>query len=113
MQYAAFIWTKWDNDDDLDPEEFARYVAFNQASASAGVRQGGAALHPVSSATTVRLRNDEVILTDGPYLESKEQLAGFYLFDCDNLDDAIAWASRIPGAAHGAIEVRPVLGEQH
>ena len=111
MLYAAFIWTKWDTDADLDPDEFGRYGAFNEQSAAAGVRHSGAALHPVSAATTVRLRDDEVLLTDGPFLESKEQLAGFYLLECENLDDALAWAGRIPGARHGAIEVRPVLAE--
>ena len=111
MLYAAFIWTKWDSDEDLDPAEFGRYHELNQTSAEAGVRAGGLALHPVSSATTVRLRNEEVLLTDGPFIESKEQLSGFYLFDCDDLDQAIQWAARIPGARHGAIEVRPVLIE--
>lgn len=111
MLYAAFIWTKWDTDEDLDPEEFGRYAEFNTQSADAGVRHGGIALHPVSVTTTVRLRDDEVLMTDGPFLESKEQLSGFYVFECDDLDQAILWATRIPGARHGAIEVRPVLVE--
>jgi hypothetical protein len=109
--YAAFIWTKWDTDGDLDPAEFGRYASFNDDSSSAGVRRAGLALHPVSAATTVRLRDDEVLLTDGPFIESKEQLAGFYLLECADLDEAVSWASRIPGARHGAIEVRPVLAE--
>jgi hypothetical protein len=111
MLYAAFIWTRWDSDEDLDPSEFGRYAEFNGASGEAGVRAGGLALHPVSSATTVRLRQEEVLLTDGPFIESKEQLSGFYLFECADLDEAVRWASRIPGARHGAIEVRPVLVE--
>lgn len=109
MLYAAFIWTKWDSDEDIDPAEFARYVVFNDHAAAAGVRRGGTALHPASAATTVRLRDDEIMLTDGPFLESKEQLSGFYVFECENLDQALEWAARIPGARHGAIEVRPVL----
>jgi hypothetical protein len=109
--YAAFIWTKWDTDEDLDPDELARYAAFNEQSVEAGVRRSGLALHPVSATTTVRLRDDEVLMTDGPFLESKEQLSGFFLFECDNLDEAITWAARIPGARHGAVEVRPVLVE--
>jgi hypothetical protein len=111
LLYAAFIWTKWDTDADLDPTEFGRYASFNGDSSRAGVRRAGLALHPAAAATTVRLRDDEVLLTDGPFIESKEQLAGFYLFDCADLDEAVVWASRIPGARHGAIEVRPVLTE--
>lgn len=109
MLYAALIWTKWDGDEDLDPAEFGRYSQFNEVSLGAGVQVNGVALHPVSSATTIRLRNEEVLLTDGPFIESKEQLSGFYLFECADLDEAIRWAAQIPGAAHGAIEVRPVL----
>ncbi len=111
MRYLAFIWTKWDSDDDVDPAEFGRYAEFNAAAGAAGVRVQGLALHPVSSATTVRLRDRQTLLTDGPFVESKEQLSGFYLFECENLDEAVRWASQIPGARHGAIEVRPVLNE--
>lgn len=111
MLYAAFIWTKWDTEADLDPEEFSRYSEFNALSAEASVRHSGLALHPVDVATTVRLRNDEVLMTDGPFLEAKEHLSGFYLFECADLDEAVSWAARIPGARHGAIEVRPVLVE--
>ena len=111
MLYAAFIWTKWDSEADLDPTEFGRYQEFNEATSVAGVRNGGLALHPIDVATTVRLRDDDVLITDGPFLESKEHLSGFYLFECANLDEATAWAARIPGAAHGAIELRPVLVE--
>jgi len=111
MRYAAFIWTKWDSDEDLDPVEFGRYSEFNNASGEAGVRVQGLALHPVSSATTIRLRDEETLYTDGPFVESKEQLSGLYLFECDTLDEALRWAARIPGARHGAIEVRPVLTE--
>jgi hypothetical protein len=109
MQYAAFIWTKWDSDMDLDGDELGRYQVFNQAAAQAGVLRGGSALHPVSATTTVRLRDNEVLMTDGPFVESKEQLSGYYLLECKDLDEAIAWAARIPGARHGAIEVRPLL----
>ena len=68
----------------------------------------GEALQPVHTATTVRVRNGQLSVTDGPFAETKEQLAGFYLIDADNLDQAIAIASRIPPAATGSIEVRPV-----
>jgi hypothetical protein len=109
MMYAAFIWTRWDSDADIDPVEFGRYTEFNEKSGQAGVRRAGIALHPASAATTVRVRDEEVMLTDGPFIESKEQLSGFYLFECADLDEAIRWAARIPGVPHGAIELRPVL----
>jgi hypothetical protein len=111
MLYAAFIWTRWDSDGDIDPAEFGRYAEFNEKSREAGVRRAGIALHPASAATTVRLREEEVMLTDGPFIESKEQLSGFYLFECASLDEAIRWAARIPGVRHGAIELRPILME--
>ena len=64
--------------------------------------------HP-SSATVVRVRQGETLLTDGPFAETKEQLTGYFVFECDNLDQALAFAGRIPGARHGAVEVRPLL----
>ena len=78
-----------------------------------GLRQSGVlvaaeALQPVETATTVRLRNGKVSVTDGPFAETKEQLAGFYLFDARDLNEAIQFASKIPPAREGSIEVRPV-----
>jgi hypothetical protein len=109
MQYVALIWEKWDTEEDVRAKEFARYAAFGQAASEAGVLRGGSALHPVSAASTVRLRDDEVLMTDGPFVESKEQLSGYFVFECDDLDEALSWAARIPGARHGAVEVRPLL----
>ncbi len=109
MRYAVFIWNKWDTDDDVSPDMFARYAEFGRAATEAGVLVDGSALHPVSAATTVRLRDDEVLVTDGPFVESKEQLSGYYVFECVDLDEAIAWAARIPGARHGAVDIRPLL----
>lgn len=73
-----------------------------------GVLLAAEPLHPVETATTVRMRNGEIVVTDGPFAETKEQLAGFYLVDAKDLNDAIRIASRIPPAKHGSIEVRPV-----
>ena len=70
---------------------------------------GGEGLEPSSSATTVRVRDGERVLSDGPFAETKEQLGGFYLLECDSLDEAIGWAAKIPGAATGSVEVRPVM----
>jgi hypothetical protein len=65
-------------------------------------------LHAIDTATTVRVRNGQMSMTDGPFAETKEMLAGFYLIDAKDLNDAIAVASKIPPAKHGSIEVRPV-----
>ena len=69
---------------------------------------GGERLRLTSDATTVRVRNGETLTTDGPFAETKEQLAGYFLVDCKDLDEAIDVASRIPGAKDGSIEVRPI-----
>ena len=70
---------------------------------------GGEALQPTSSATTVRVRNGQVVTTDGPFAETREALGGYYLFECRDLDQAIEWAARIPGALSGSVEVRPIF----
>jgi hypothetical protein len=75
---------------------------------SRGVLVAAEALQPIETATSVRVRNGRVIITDGPFAETKEQLAGFYLVEAENLDAAIAMASTIPPAREGTIEVRPV-----
>ena len=87
--------------------EMAAYNAFGEQHKDKIT--GGEALVSTSSATTVRVRNGQALTTDGPFAETKEQLGGFYLVNCDNLDEAIQIASHIPGAASGSIEVRPVM----
>jgi hypothetical protein len=71
--------------------------------------RGGEELQPVTTATTVRVRGGDAVVTDGPFAETKEVLGGFYLIDADSLDEAIEWAGRIPDARDGTIEVRPVV----
>jgi hypothetical protein len=87
----------------------AANVAANKAMAEAGVLVDSAPLHPVRSATVVRVREDETLLTDGPYAELKEQLGGYYLVECADLDEALRWARIIPAASYGSVEVRPVV----
>ena len=84
------------------------YDVFGEEMAARGVLQGGERLRPTTDATTVRVRDGEVLLSDGPFAETKEQMGGFYLVDCKDLDEAVEVASKIPGARHGSIEVRPV-----
>ena len=85
------------------------YNSFTQEVKDKGIFLSGEGLEPTSSATTVRVRNGETLTTDGPFAETKEQMNGFYLLECNDLDEAIEWAGKIPGAARGSVEVRPVL----
>ena len=88
---------------------FAAYRAFSVSIAESGVLRAGDALEGIATATTVRVRSGETVVTDGPFAETKEQLGGYYLVDCDDLDAAIEIAARIPGAAYGSIEIRPIM----
>jgi hypothetical protein len=87
---------------------YAQYRAFADEAREAGVLVGGDELRSTRDATTVRVRDQETLVTDGPYAEVKEALGGFYLFECGSMDEALEWAARIPAAEYGAIEVRPV-----
>jgi hypothetical protein len=86
----------------------AAYGGYTQAMREAGVWRGGERLHPAANAAVVRIRDGKTSVVNGPYAETKEQLGGYYLIEAPDLDAAIAWAARCPGAAHGAIEVRPI-----
>ncbi len=86
----------------------AAYAAYTDAMTKAGVLVGGNRLRPTSSASSVRVNNGKPQVLDGPYAEIKEQLAGYYLVDVPDLDAALSWAARCPGAERGTIEVRPV-----
>ena len=86
----------------------ADYGTFQEEMGRRGVLEGGARLRPTSDATTVRVVDDEVLTGDGPFAETKEQIGGYYLADCKDLDEAIAVASKIPHARYGTIEVRPL-----
>ena len=86
----------------------APYIAYAEALQKAGVIRGGDRLQPTSTATTVKVSEGKTQVLNGPYAETKEQLGGFYLLDVPDLDAALSWAARCPGASHGSIEVRPV-----
>jgi hypothetical protein len=113
MKFLALIYNDERLYTDVTPEEgaaiFQAHGEFGQAAGEAGVFGGGDGLQPTNTATTLRVRDGERMLTDGPYAETKEQLGGYYLLDCKDLDDALNWAARIPEAKTGAIEVRPVI----
>lgn len=110
-QYAALLYTA-----DVDwsaPEQAATVAEYGDfGRENAEILRGGVALAQTSTATQVRVvgaRGGEVVVSDGPYAETKEVLTGFYLLDCADLDEAIAVAAKIPTAWHGTVEVRPVL----
>jgi hypothetical protein len=112
MQYTLLIYT---NDDDRPApgspeaaEEHGRWMDYTEQLRAAGVHVGGEALHPTSDATTVRVRGERIV-TDGPFAETKEWLAGFYIIDVEDIDAALDWAARIPNISYGTVEVRPVI----
>jgi len=88
---------------------FDDYMTYTQAIKESGHFVAGDALQPTGTATTIRIRNSETILTDGPFAETKEQLGGYYLLDCQSLDEALEKAAKIPSAKFGSIEVRPIM----
>jgi hypothetical protein len=113
MQYLLLIYNdenQWEqlSDDERKPI-VDEYFAFSDSLRDSGNYVLGAPLQPTSTATSVRVRNADVLVTDGPFAETKEQLGGFYLVEANDADEAIAFASRIPGARYGTIEVRPLL----
>jgi hypothetical protein len=108
MQFVALIHGSEDTWESLSDDErqaqYQRYIAFGENDAVIA----GAELESTSAATTVRSRNGDRLVTDGPYAEVKEALGGFYLLECDSIDEACRLAAEIPAAETGAIEVRPV-----
>ena len=86
----------------------AAYRAYTEALQKAGVLAGADRLQGSTSATTVRVTNGKTNVLDGPYAETKEQLGGYYMIDVPDLDAALSWAGRCPGASHGVVEVRPI-----
>ncbi len=112
-KYAALIYgTEGAPQDPGSPESqkvFQAYGAYTEDLVKAGVMAGGEGLQPTATATTVRVKDGKVVTTDGPFAETKEQLAGYYLVDARDLDEAIAIAARLPAARFGSIEVRPIM----
>jgi hypothetical protein len=113
MQYLLMIYRNEAEHAKTDPaarqQMTAEYVAFTQSIIQSGNFKAGDALQPTSTATTVRVRDGKTLTTDGPFAETREQLAGYFLVEARDLDAALAIAARIPGARIGSIEVRPIL----
>lgn len=116
MQYLLLIYdeeAKWNGIPAAEQQKiYQRYGAFSEEVRTAGQLLGANQLQPISTATTVRVRNGKRVVTDGPFAETKEQLGGYYLVQAKDLDEAMSIAARIPSAEMGSIEVRPVV-ERH
>ena len=113
MQYLLLIYqaetgAQTASDDEAMATELAAYGAFTREARDRNQYIAGEALEPTSTATSVRVRDGHLAVTDGPFAETKEALGGFYLLECADLDEAIEMASRIPAAKRGTIEVRPI-----
>jgi len=109
MQYMLLIYGDESAEGGGDDQDvLRRYAAFTQEIRDNGKLVTADRLKPTSDATTVRIRNGETLVTDGPFAETKEQLGGYYVVDCENIDEALAYAAKIPAAEVGSIEVRPV-----
>ena len=113
MKYMLNIYGDMSEYADATPEQEAQvmqaYDAFWRDVSENGTLLAGEALEMPETATAVRVRGGERLVTDGPFAETKEQLGGFYLLECKDLDEAIEWAAKIPGAQNGTIEIRPVM----
>lgn len=113
MQYLCLIYAAENAEPQPGTPEFTdlinEYGTFTETVQKDGVFVSGEALQPISTATTVTRENGKVETMDGPFAETKEQLGGYYLLDCDNLDDAIRYAAMIPSNKHGRVEIRPVM----
>ncbi len=112
MQYLLMLYSEegqWSKMTKAEQEQgMAAYGAYGEALKKAGALVGSNRLQPSSSATTVRVANGKSQVLDGPFVDSKEQVGGYYLIDVADLDAALSWAARCPGSGHGVIEVRPV-----
>jgi hypothetical protein len=117
VEYLALVYGDPETWEQLSEEQrnaaYEGYMAVSRDASAAGVLVDASELESTSAATSVRVRNGDPVVTDGPYAEVKESLGGYYLFSCDTIEDAIEWAAKIPAAwTGGAIEVRPVHVEE-
>ncbi len=117
MQYLLLIYSDESRMAAMTPADGQQmsqvFGAYTEALKAAGALVGGERLRPTASATTVRVRDSKQQVLNGPYAETKEQLGGYYLIEAKDLDDALHWAARCPGASYGSMEVRPIwpMGE--
>ncbi|MBL8531450.1 MAG: YciI family protein [Hyphomonadaceae bacterium] len=113
MKYMLLIYAEESAWAALSPDQVAQemgaYFAYSDALGKAGVMVGGDELQPVATAKTVAVRGGAAEVVDGPFADIKEALGGYYLIECESMEDAVRWAAQCPGARHGRVEVRPVM----
>ena len=113
MKYMLILVSDPSDEPRPDSAEFGPYMnewfEYSTALAEAGAMVSGEALHGTDAATTVKMRNGERIVTDGPFIESKEIIGGYYVIDVADLDEALDWAAKVPNVTFGTVEVRPVM----
>lgn len=107
MKYLCLVYPA--EDFALTPAVIAEFLDFQRDATDAGVFVDSGRLQPVETATTLRLHNGEVVLTDGPFAEIKEHVGGYVLLDCADIDEVIKWVTRLPGVRSGGVEIRPLL----
>jgi hypothetical protein len=110
-QYMLLLYTPTDHRPPADDPgvDFSRWIAYGESLRDAGLLVGSNRLHETEMATTVRVRGGETLVTDGPFAETNEYLAGYFLLECPNLDAALEAAGRVPHIHYGTVEVRPVM----
>ncbi len=113
MKYMLLDYADASQAPDYTPEQrqaaFQAWFNFVAEAKAAGVLVASEGLAPVAAAKTVRVRNGKTLTTDGPFAETHEQLGGYFMLDCQDLDEALRWAAKSPGAKYGSVEVRPVM----
>lgn len=113
MQYLLLIYGAEEKDPQPGTDEFmaliGEYQKFTDEVQNNGAFLGGEALESITTATTVRIRDEQATITDGPFAETKEALGGYYLLECKDIDEAIAYAKKIPSVHYGSIEIRPIM----
>jgi hypothetical protein len=113
MQYMLLIYSdengRGAGTEEEQQAQMAKWFSYTEEMRSAGVMKSGDALEPTATATSVRDNGGEALVTDGPFAETKEQLGGYYVLDVADLDEAIKWAHKCPGAQSGTIELRPIM----
>lgn len=113
MKYMMMIYANMAERPNFAPEQrqavMRAWMDFEAETRAAGVLVSNETLYPVTDATTVRIRNEQTLIADGPFAETHEQLGGYFVLDCADLDEALVWAAKMPGARYGTVEVRPVM----
>src|ERR1700742_4097887 len=114
MKFLFLLYVRPEIRDDPDSlPGLEKWMAYGRELSEAGVHLGNNALEGLDTATTVRVRDGETLVTDGPFAETKEMLGGYYLIDVPDLDAALAWAAKIPSVGYGTVEVRPLMVFDH